>query len=98
MEGRGAMAIMITAVTTWSSRHITGEPVRGGLPEAAGCEAGLCVALRPTTLVRLGYSGFRARRNRLWLTLGVAEWIFAHSDGLVGYSATDYDTISQLRW
>jgi hypothetical protein len=28
----------------------------------------------------------------------VAEWIFALSDGLVGYSATDYDTISQLRW
>ena len=34
----------------------------------------------------------------LALSLGVAEWIFALSDGLVGYSATDYDTISQLRW
>ena len=32
------------------------------------------------------------------LSLGVAEWIFALSHGLVGYSATDYDTISQLRW
>jgi hypothetical protein len=28
----------------------------------------------------------------------VAEWIFALSDGLVGYSAADYDTIAQLRW
>jgi hypothetical protein len=26
------------------------------------------------------------------------EWIFALSDGLVGYSAADYDGIAQLRW
>jgi hypothetical protein len=28
----------------------------------------------------------------------VAEWIFALSEGLVGYSSADYDTISQLGW
>jgi hypothetical protein len=28
----------------------------------------------------------------------VAEWIFALSEGLVGYSCADYDTISQLGW
>jgi deoxycytidylate deaminase len=35
---------------------------------------------------------------RLALSLGVAEWIFALSAGLVGYSSADYDTIAQLRW
>ena len=29
---------------------------------------------------------------------GVAEWIFALPDGLVGYSSVDYDAIGQLRW
>jgi hypothetical protein len=28
----------------------------------------------------------------------VAEWIFALSEGLAGYSCADYDTISQLGW
>jgi hypothetical protein len=28
----------------------------------------------------------------------VAEWIFALSEGLVGYAAADYDKIAQLRW
>jgi len=28
----------------------------------------------------------------------VAQWIFALSDGLVGYSSADYDTIAALRW
>ena len=35
---------------------------------------------------------------RAGLLCGVAEWIFAMSDGLVGYSSVDYDGIAQLRW
>ena len=54
--------------------------------------------LAPDDSVRLEDPHFCARCSRLALSLGVAEWIFAHSEGLVGYSATDYDTISQLRW
>jgi hypothetical protein len=56
------------------------------------------VRLAPDDSVRLEDPHFCPRCSRLALSLGVAEWIFAHSDGLVGYSATDYDTISQLRW
>ena len=29
---------------------------------------------------------------------GVAEWIFALSDGLAGYSSADYDRVALLRW
>jgi deoxycytidylate deaminase len=56
------------------------------------------VRLAPDDSVRLEDPHFCARCSRLALSLGVTEWIFALSDGLVGYSATDYDTISQLRW
>ena len=56
------------------------------------------VRLAPDDSVRLEDPHFCARCSRLALSLGVAEWIFALSDGLVGYSAADYDTISQLRW
>jgi hypothetical protein len=28
----------------------------------------------------------------------VAEWIFALSEGLVGYSSADYDQVARLRW
>jgi deoxycytidylate deaminase len=41
---------------------------------------------------------FCARCSRLALSLGVAEWIFALSEGLVGYSAADYDQLARLRW
>jgi deoxycytidylate deaminase len=48
--------------------------------------------------VRLDEPHFCARCARLALSLGVAEWIFALSEGLVGYSSADYDQIAQLRW
>ena len=48
--------------------------------------------------VRLEEPHFCARCSRLALSLGVAEWIFALSEGLVGYSLVDYDAIAQLRW
>jgi deoxycytidylate deaminase len=38
------------------------------------------------------------RCSRLAMSLGVGEWIFALTDGLVSYSATDYDEMAQLRW
>jgi len=56
------------------------------------------VRLEPDDSIRLEDPHFCARCSRLALSLGVAEWIFALSDGLVGYSAADYDRIAQLRW
>jgi deoxycytidylate deaminase len=48
--------------------------------------------------VRLTEPHFCARCSRLALSLGVAQWIFALSDGLVAYPSADYDTIAALRW
>ena len=30
--------------------------------------------------------------------MGVTEWIFALSEGLVGYASADYDQIARLKW
>ena len=56
------------------------------------------VRLETDDSVRLEDPHFCARCSRLALSLGVQEWVFALSDGLVGYSAADYDKIAQLRW
>jgi deoxycytidylate deaminase len=56
------------------------------------------VRLEADDSVRLEKPHFCPRCSRLALSLGVAEWIFALSEGLVGYSAADYDTIAQLGW
>src|SRR5579871_5077991 len=56
------------------------------------------VRLEADDSVRLEEPHFCARCSRLALSLGVAEWIFALSEGLVGYSAADYDKIAQLSW
>ena len=56
------------------------------------------VRLEADDSVRLDKPHYCPRCSRLALSLGVAEWIFALSDGLVGYSCADYDTISQLGW
>ncbi|HEY4461858.1 MAG TPA: hypothetical protein VGN41_04250 [Streptosporangiaceae bacterium] len=56
------------------------------------------VRLEADDSVRLEEPHFCSRCARLALSLGVAEWIFALSDGLVGYSSEDYDGVSQLRW
>jgi len=56
------------------------------------------VRLEADDSVRLQMPHFCARCSRLALSLGVAGWIFALADGLVGYSAADYDAIAQLRW
>src|SRR5262249_20777956 len=56
------------------------------------------VRLEADDSVRLDEPHFCARCSRLALSLGVAEWIFALSEGLVGYSCADYDAISQLGW
>jgi len=56
------------------------------------------VRLEADDSVRLSEPHFCARCSRLALSLGVAEWIFALSDGLVGYSSADYDQVAQLRW
>jgi hypothetical protein len=56
------------------------------------------VRLEADDSVRLEEPHFCARCSRLALSLGVAEWIFAVSAGLVGYSSPDYDALAQLRW
>jgi len=56
------------------------------------------VRLEADDSVRLEEPHFCARCSRLALSLDVAEWIFALSEGLVGYSAVDYDKIARLRW
>jgi deoxycytidylate deaminase len=56
------------------------------------------VRLEADDSVRLEEPHFCARCSRTALSLGVAEWIFALSDGLSSYSAADYDKIAQLRW
>jgi deoxycytidylate deaminase len=56
------------------------------------------VRLKADDSVRLEAPHFCARCARLALSLGLAEWIFALSDGLAGYSSADYDRVAQLRW
>ena len=56
------------------------------------------VRLEADDSVRLEEPHFCARCSRLALSLGVAEWIFALSEGLAGYSSADYDRAAQLRW
>jgi deoxycytidylate deaminase len=56
------------------------------------------VRLEADDSVRLDDPHFCARCSRTALSLGVAEWIFALSDGLASYSSADYDKISQLSW
>lgn len=56
------------------------------------------VRLEADDSVRLAEPHFCARCARLALSLGVAEWIFALSEGLAGYSSADYDRVAQLRW
>jgi len=56
------------------------------------------VRLEADDSVRLQEPHFCARCSRLALSLGISEWIFALSEGLVGYSSVDYDRIAQLRW
>jgi len=56
------------------------------------------VRLEADDSVRLAEPHFCARCARLALSLGVAQWIFALSDGLVGYSSPHYDAVAQLSW
>jgi deoxycytidylate deaminase len=56
------------------------------------------VRLETDDSVRLEEPHFCPRCSRLALSLGITEWIFALSDGLVGYSSVDYDVIAQLKW
>jgi deoxycytidylate deaminase len=56
------------------------------------------VRLAPDDSVRLDEPHYCPRCSRLAMSLGVGEWIFALTDGLVSYSASDYDEMAQLRW
>jgi hypothetical protein len=56
------------------------------------------VRLEAGDSVPLAVSHFCARCGCLALSLSVAGWIFALSEGLAGYSSADYDRVAQLRW
>jgi len=56
------------------------------------------VRLEADDSVRLEDPHFCARCSRTALSLGIAEWIFALSNGLASYSSADYDKIAQLSW
>jgi deoxycytidylate deaminase len=58
----------------------------------------LYVRLQEDDSVRLDEPHFCTRCSRLALSLGVQEWVFALSEGLVGYSAPDYDRIAAIMW
>jgi len=58
----------------------------------------LYVRLEADDSVRLEEPHFCARCSRLALSLGIKEWVFSLEDGLMAYSAADYDRIAQLRW
>ena len=78
-------------------RAITLARERDGWPMLPGAKL-IYVRLLPDDSVRLEDPHFCARCSRTALSLGVAEWIFALSDGLASYSSADYDKISQLSW
>ena len=92
----------------WAAYRASGSPPRrldSGPPVARPPSGGSrrlardhYIRLEADDSVRLKEPHFCARCSRLALSLGVAEWIFALSAGLVGYSSADYDTIAQLRW
>ena len=56
------------------------------------------VRLEADDSVRLEEPHFCARCSRLALSLGVSEWIFALSAGLVAYDSAEYDQVAALRW
>ena len=56
------------------------------------------VRLEADNSVRLDEPHFCSRCSRLALSLGVTEWIFALSEGLVGYASANYNQVARLRW
>jgi hypothetical protein len=77
------------AITLGPARQIAG----GGCPDRKL----IYVRLEADDSVQLEMPHFCPRCSRLALSLGVAEWIVALPDSLVGYSSADYDAIAQLR-
>ena len=68
-----------------------------GWPALQGAQL-LYVRLGADDAVRLEDPFFCGRCSCLAMSLDVKEWVFAVEDGLVGYSAADYDRIARLRW
>ncbi len=58
----------------------------------------LYVRLEGDDSVRLNEPHFCPRCSRLALSLGVDEWVFPLSDGIVAYSSREYDAVAQLTW
>ena len=56
----------------------------------------LYVRLDADGFVRAEDPHFCGRCSRLALSLGLSQWLFALADGMVGYSAADYDTIARV--
>lgn len=78
-------------------RAITLAREGGGWSTLKGAQL-LYVRLEPDDSVRRDEPFFCARCSALALSLDIKDWVFALPDGLVGYSAYDYDQIARLRW
>lgn len=69
----------------------------GGWQALRGAQL-LYVRLEADDSVRREEPFFCARCSALALSLDIKEWVFALSDGFVGYSAAAYDRTARLRW
>ncbi len=58
----------------------------------------LYVRLEADDSIRLNEPHFCARCSRLALSLGISEWVFPLSDGIVAYSSSEYDAVAQITW
>ena len=93
----GNWATMTSAGPTRSSRRSRWAREGDSWRRLPGSKP-IYVLLEADDSVQLEMPHFCPRCSRLALSLGVAEWIFALPDSLVGYSSADYDAIAQLRW
>ena len=85
-------------MTTAEIAALLKERLKDKVLEVVETERHSHVRLAPDDSVRLDEPHYCSRCSRLAMSLGVAEWIFALTDGLVSYSAADYDEMAQLRW
>ena len=95
--GPGRLASMTSCRTHAEQRALMLAREGDGWQRLQGSKL-IYVRLEADDSVRLEDPHFCARCSRTALSLGVAEWIFALSDGLASYSSADYDKISQLSW
>lgn len=77
-------------------RAVTLAREGGGWPALQGSQL-LYVRLEADDSVRREEPFFCARCSVLAMSLDIEEWVFPLPDGLVGYSAAEYDRVARLR-